>query len=64
MAWTWSCILALALTAAVNLVAAGSCPPSGFDSVPNFSIKKYIQGPWYIQEQVSTSGRGRALPWN
>ena len=28
------------------------CPPPGFDSVANFSLAKYISGPWYVQQQM------------
>lgn len=38
--------------AVVQQTQAAKCPPQGFDSVAGFDLKKYIQGPWYIQEQV------------
>lgn len=32
--------------------AGGSCPPKGFDSVPDFDILGYISAPWYVQQQM------------
>jgi hypothetical protein len=29
-----------------------TCPPAGFDSATGINIRKYINGPWYVQEQV------------
>lgn len=44
----------LVLAAAAALLAdAATCPPPNFDSVSDLDIKKYVSGPWYIQEQVS-----------
>jgi hypothetical protein len=45
---------------ACSLVRTGygaptSCPPRGFDSVSGFVVKKYINGPWYSQQQVLNS---------
>jgi len=31
-----------------------SCPPVGFNSVPNFNISAYASAPWYPQKQVNT----------
>jgi hypothetical protein len=48
--------LLLVLAAGAALLAdAATCPPPNFDSVSNFDIKKYVAGPWYIQEQVGGS---------
>lgn len=40
--------------AAISSVHAATCPPQGFDSVKDFELSKYIQGQWFIQEQVSS----------
>ena len=45
--------VSLLLAAALLSEAAVACPPPGFDSASGFDIKQYVQGPWYIQEQVS-----------
>ena len=37
--------------AAKNVLSA-KCPPSGFDSVANFSLTAYASAPWYPQKQV------------
>ena len=39
------------IDAAKNVLSA-KCPPSGFDSVANFSITAYAAAPWYPQKQV------------
>jgi hypothetical protein len=33
--------------------AAATCPPQGFDSVKYLDLKMFLEGPWYIQEQLS-----------
>lgn len=33
-------------------VSAATCPPPGFDSVPDLDIDRYISAPWYIQKQI------------
>ena len=35
-----------------------TCPPSGFDSVPNFDVLAYASAPWYAQQQVSEERKG------
>ena len=30
-----------------------SCPPAGFDSVPDFDVVAYASAPWYPQQQVT-----------
>jgi hypothetical protein len=44
--------LALLILLAAPLAHAAVCPPANFDSVPNFNLQKFIQGPWFVQEQV------------
>lgn len=44
--------IALALLVA-SASAAGTCPPQGFDSVKDLNQQNFLEGPWYIQEQVS-----------
>ena len=39
------------IDAAKNVLSA-KCPPSGFDSVANFSLTAYASAPWYPQKQV------------
>lgn len=53
MRMTMLLLLAAALLSSAE--AAVACPPPGFDSASGFDIKQYVQGPWYIQEQVSPS---------
>lgn len=50
-------IVQVLLLAAASGAFAATCPPSGFDSVSGFNIKKYVEGPWYIQEQVGCETR-------
>ena len=50
--------LSLVLFASIHATAAPSstgsvtCPPPGFDSVPDFDIMAYAAAPWYVQRQV------------
>jgi hypothetical protein len=53
----------LLAAAAISSVHAATCPPQGFDSVKDFDLKKYIQGQWFIQDQVS-SVQESSNPWN
>ena len=32
-----------------------TCPPPGFDSVPDFDAMAYAAAPWYVQRQVGAS---------
>ena len=47
-------LLASIQAAATALSAAGSvtCPPPGFDSVPDFDVMAFAAAPWYIRRQV------------
>lgn len=42
----------LPILLAAPLAHAAVCPPANFDSVQSFSLQKFIQGPWFVQEQV------------
>jgi hypothetical protein len=48
-------LFALFLASSISAVHCATCPPAGFDSMAGFNLVKYIQGEWYIQEQVSTT---------
>lgn len=37
-----------------ELLAQITCPPPGFDSANFFDLLSYIDGPWYVQKQVSS----------
>lgn len=44
---------AVATQPAVSAASSNiTCPPKGFDSVPNFDVQKYIAAPWFAIEQV------------
>ncbi|KIY97278.1 hypothetical protein MNEG_10685 [Monoraphidium neglectum] len=49
-------LLACAACAAAGRVAPtapeASCPPPNFDSAPGLDLTKFIDGPWYPQEQM------------
>lgn len=45
-------MLSLLLGSCLVGVALCACPPTGFDSVPNLDLVKYMTGPWYSQQQV------------
>lgn len=48
-----SLLLALASVGAVSAaVKPWLCPPKQFDSVPNFSLAKFISAPWFVQQQT------------
>ena len=51
---------ALAAAAAAPPSGAGSvtCPPPGFDSVPDFDVMAYAAAPWYVQRQVRACSDG------
>ncbi|KAI8472609.1 MAG: hypothetical protein J3K34DRAFT_413662 [Monoraphidium minutum] len=43
---------ASAATAARASPAAAACPPAGFDSAADLDLTKFIEAPWYPQEQM------------
>jgi hypothetical protein len=45
-------VLLLFATAAT---AAVICPPAGFDSATGINVRHFINGPWYVQEQVGVN---------
>jgi hypothetical protein len=61
MAAIW---LALFFACSFAQLHGAVCPPAGFDSMADFSLGKYIQEDWYIQEQVRGSSREVHDPWN
>ncbi|KAK9918418.1 hypothetical protein WJX75_004014 [Coccomyxa subellipsoidea] len=37
------------------LLAQKTCPPPGFSSAQPFNLLSFIDGPWYVQKQVTTT---------
>jgi len=48
------CALSIAAVVVVTPVV-GTCPPEGYDSVPDFDLDAYIDGPWFVQQQIPVS---------
>ena len=46
-------VTVLTASSAIRLPGSNiTCPPAGFDSVPDLDIFAYVSAPWYVQRQV------------